>query len=164
MSNSASKEALSSGPFHLPRFTSFPNNLNNRLTISIKNPTDRHLKALVRLDICRNPTTPTSGTFPLTPDEFIVGTTQEDEYNFGLVKVDPHSCKRIERFIDPTELRSTFRVFTLGDYAVYKGKPVGGLLEISVVAGFTDTPSTFGLRQADASTSIPYESWVVARS
>lgn len=156
------KHALSSGPFQLPRFLSFrtPGGQSNRLVISLNNPTDHELEAVVRLDVCLNPTTPTSGTFPLNPGEIIVGTTTETEYNFGLVKVQPHSSERIERFIDATELRGTFRVTAIGNFDVYAGEPVGGKLEISVVAGEQVSSTTFGLLQADVNTSIHYESWV----
>jgi hypothetical protein len=160
------KILLSSGPFHVPDLTTIsapPQFIseNERIVISLKNPTNHKLEAKVRLDICLNPTTPSTGMFPLDNlGEFVIGETTESE-NGIFVKVDPHSCTRIERLVDPNERRATFRVITWGDFNIINGNTAGGRLEISVLVGNHENDNTFGLDEGDASTFIPYGNWFV---
>lgn len=158
---------LSSGPFQVPVLTTIststpnPPSPNERIVISISNPTNRVLEAKVEINISQNPNTSTTGPINLdTLGEFAIGTSGETE-NSIFVQVNPKSTTRIERLIDPSEVRGTFRVFTSGDFALIDSQPAGGGLEISVVVGNQVDLTSFGLDEGDASTFIPYGSFFV---
>ena len=109
------KVTISSGPFHVALENVDTDDIT-RLVITIKNPTQKRLEARVSLGICNNSTDLEEELDSL--GEFATGKSNENEFHFGCIKVNPCSCVRIERFIDDTELRSTFCILATGDFAV----------------------------------------------
>ncbi|KAA9021014.1 hypothetical protein [Niallia endozanthoxylica] len=147
---------MNSGPFHIPTANQ-ANTLNNRIVITIKNHTDRTLQADVIVDAC-------------FPGETVVNLPSVRDLNeatiasFPRADIPGQTCRVYEVPIAPNS-RPFIKVISTGDYAVIEGRPAGGLLEISVVAGegqlLGGGPPVTGLIAADAATFVPYGSWVV---
>ncbi|MGV3487369.1 MAG: hypothetical protein ACO1OC_02120 [Tuberibacillus sp.] len=171
------KTTITTGPFLVPEETGPDFQLgrnNDRLVITLKNPTNKKLKAAVKLGICRQP-------------EFVVGSPwtegesaqvrtfkniHEKEVNLGKHALKPHTCTRIERDIpggaldliaDGDERNAVYRVTATGDFKTCKKscEPVCGKLEISVVAGSTFNPEQPGLEQGDPVTFFRYKDFVL---
>lgn len=146
MSDHHSKKqvTVTSGPVYVPPINSFilyypvP---NNKVVVSLKNPTHKKLEARVNLGIC-SPCPPAAG--PTPPDGSICNNVQkvktmEQEINLGWHKVDPMSCLRLEKFFPDYDLgNSVIRVEAKGDFKVDcdSHNLIGGLLEISSLVGF----------------------------
>lgn len=160
---SQNKVFLTTGPFHVPDVNQ-NNDENNRIVISVTNPTDHKLEAVVKIEAY----TDGSSVFFTLPAEFSLSKTIL--HDFGKVKVDPRTTTRLEAELPPFE-RSQLRVVTKGDYKVEDGRPVSGKLEISSVVGygnilgFNVVVSQFspqpGLHSADAATFFSFSDFVV---
>jgi len=156
------QNTLTTGPFTVPVFeedgTGIP---NNRLVVTIKNPTNTPLTASLTLDACLAPTTPTGGiTFgtPLTMPEQTVQT-------LPTTTIPARSCTTINYDITAYQ-RGTLRLTTTGDYLVGEDKPICGKLEISVTGGYgaaTGGLPDSGLNFGDATMFFRYEDFVVCK-
>lgn len=153
MSSSTHKSevTLNSGVFHIP--TLGPGFItNDRLVITIKNHSNKTLQADVIIDRCL----PGFTGITLPSVRNLAESTLQA---FPRENIPPHTCRVYEVAIAP-DSRPFIKVISTGDYEVIEGRPAGGKLEISVVAGQGRTPFT-GLFAADASTFVPYGDWVV---
>ncbi|SDF28750.1 hypothetical protein SAMN04488542_108116 [Fontibacillus panacisegetis] len=156
MSSSAhhkKKETVTSGPFFVPLLT--PGYApNNRIVVTLKNPTHKKLSVFVSLGICKEcppagwqppqSPAPTPVPGPPPPNQCIdTIKTLEKEISLGFHHVDPMSCLRIEKTFDYYYLGNTvLRVEAKGDFNVDHecNTLLGGLLEISSVVGFINLP------------------------
>lgn len=159
MSSSAhhkKKETVTSGPFLVPFLT--PGYVpNNRIVVTIKNPTHKKLSVLVTLGICKEcpqagwqpSASPASAPAsipgpPPNPNQCVDKIkTLEKEISLGFHHVDPMSCLRLEKTFGYYELGNTvLRVEAKGDFKVDHecNTLLGGLLEISSVVGFVNLP------------------------
>jgi len=145
---------LTTGPFHVPDVNQ-NNDENNRIVISLTNPTDHKLEATVKVENY-------IGFFQFQlPAEFSL--SRAVLHDFGKVEVEPRTTTRLEANLPAFE-RSQLRVVTKGEYKVEEGRPVSGKLEISSVVGngniFIITPVE-GLHSADAATFFRFSDFVV---
>ncbi|WP_313640173.1 hypothetical protein [Paenibacillus sp.] len=157
---------------------------NDKLIITLKNPTHKKLRAQISLGLCPSPNAPValSTSVPLSTsvDTFEVN---ETEINLGSFKVDPMTCLRVEKRFDNYELfDSVIRLTAFGDFEICEDscEPICGLLEITSVVGFsgygggllTALPAEMaalnqayyyysGLLISDPSTFVPYGDWVL---
>ncbi|WP_110932901.1 hypothetical protein [Paenibacillus bouchesdurhonensis] len=137
------KETVTSGPFYVSRYspTLLP---NNRIVVTLKNPTHKKLSAFVTLGICKECPSPQAGG----PGNYVSGCvdkieTLEKEQSLGWHHVEPMSCLRLEKTFDYYDLGNTvLRVEAKGDFNVDKESNtlLGGLLEISSIVGFIWLP------------------------
>ncbi|PEZ78409.1 hypothetical protein [Bacillus sp. AFS017274] len=151
MTTHSKEVTLNSGPFHIPTLNQGGFS-TTRLVITIKNHSEHTLQADVTIDAC----------FPVTPQPEL-STFNIPESNlafFPRMDIPRHSCQVYQVPI-VFDSRPFIKVISRGDYEVIDGRPAGGKLEISVVAG---GQALSGLFVSDASTFIPYGSWVVEES
>ncbi|WP_340007605.1 hypothetical protein MHH52_07325 [Paenibacillus sp. FSL K6-0276] len=128
---------LTTGPVYVPRFNDdFP---NDKLIVTLKNPTHKKLQAQVTLGICNSPNPPAS---PLggggTDNSVQTFEIMETETNLGFFKVDPMTCLRIEKTFVNNQLQdSVIRLTAIGDFKICEDscEPICGFLEISSVVG-----------------------------
>lgn len=152
------KTFLTTGPFHVADVNQNGDD-NNRIVITLTNPTDKKLKASVKIQ------TYTEEPFSIIlPAE--ISLSKKTLHDFGEVKVYPNSTKRLEVDL-PSLKRSVLRVVSKGDYEVEDGRPASGKLEISSVVGngnfiFFDKAAP-GLNSADAATFFAFADFI-ARS
>ncbi|MNI04117.1 hypothetical protein D3C73_570310 [compost metagenome] len=192
------KETVTSGPVYVAPVNSFflvfplP---NNKVVVTLKNPTHKKLEAQVTLGICKQ--CDLLGPPAATPDAGLIDGLSscvqkvkalENEINLGWHEVKPMSCLRLEKFFNDYELGNTvIRISARGDFNVdpESNTLIGGLLEISSVAGFFYAPiydslnlspeaitalqspwisSLYsGLTTADASTFVSFGDYVVVK-
>lgn len=156
------KTFLTTGPFHVPDVNQNGDS-NNRIVISLTNPTSHKLHAFVKIESY-------SDGEPLLftlPTEFSLSKSILND--FGKVEVDPMTTKRLEAELSPFE-HSVLRVVTKGDYKIEDARPLSGKLEISSVIGygnFLANNAVFipekvapGLHSADATTFFRYEDFI----
>ncbi|WP_340007609.1 hypothetical protein MHH52_07335 [Paenibacillus sp. FSL K6-0276] len=151
---------------------------NNKLVVTLKNPTHKKLQAQVTLGLCPTPNPPQA----CTSDSVQTFEVNETETNLGFFKVDPMTCLRIERMFNNYELfDSVIRLTATGDFKICEDscEPICGLLEISSVVGFQEwggsgVPSAFaektalypgyypttGVLVTDPATVVHYGDWV----
>lgn len=149
------ERTLNSGPIHIPTLNQ-AGATNNKVVITIKNNSNRTLQANVIVDACF----PGETTINLPRARNL----EENVFEvFQRTNIPAHTCRVFEVAI-PANSRPFIKVISRGDYEVIKGRPAGGKLEISVVAGngaTNDGNRVTGLSTSDASTFVPYGSWVV---
>ncbi|PLR85827.1 MULTISPECIES: hypothetical protein [Bacillus] len=159
--------AITTGPFHLPLEADSEIQVgrdNDRVIITLKNPTDMKLKACVTLGVCLQPELEKS----TTNQTRVFANIPEKEINLGAHVLKPHTCTRIERNIPGAigtgkdETNAVYRVTAKGDFMVCHNscQPICGLLEISVVGGSIFNPEEPGLEQADPVTFFRYKDFV----
>jgi hypothetical protein len=170
------KIKLTTGPFLISEEVAldFQTGRNNdRLVITLKNPTDKQLKASVKLGICFQPTID-SVQEQNTVQYNVFSDIHEKDFYLGTHELNPHTCTRIERDIPGgildglvngvvlDERNAVYRVTVEGDFKICKKscQPICGLLEVSVVAGSIFNPSIPGIEQADAATFFRYKDFV----
>ncbi len=147
---------LGSGPFHIPTFNQSAN-ANKRLIIIIKNHSKRTLQADVVVDAC----------FPLlndfTPPTEETSLPETTLATFPRTNIPGETCKIYEVAITQNT-KPFINIFSTGDYNVINGRPAGGLLEISVVAGVGAVViggERTGLFFGEPVSFIPYGIWVI---
>lgn len=172
---------ITTGPVYVP-----PINIivpNDKLIVTLKNPTDKKLEAQVTLGLCPSPN-PYPSTQVVGVNNFIQKfEVMENEIHLGWFKVDPMSCLRIEKTFDNYQLfDSVIRLTATGDFKICEDscEPICGLLEISSVVGFsgdwyapflTAIPAEIvtlyqlfyvnsGVVGTDPQTSVLYADWV----
>lgn len=165
---------LTTGPFLIPEEVGTDIQIgrnNDRLVIILKNPTEKELKASVKLGICFQPN---GGPMAeQTNNQFhVFSDIHEKDFSLGTHELNPHTCTRIERDIPgggfdsfevvTDERNAVYRVTVEGDFKICKKtcQPICGLLEVSVVAGSIFNPLEPGLEQADPSTFFRYKDFV----
>lgn len=142
------KETVTSGPFYVPRYA--PGYVpNNRIVVTLKNPTHKKLSVFVSLGICKE--CPPAGWQPSPSPAPVPGPppssnqcvdtikTLEKDISLGFHHVEPMSCLRLEKTFGYYDLGNTvLRVEAKGDFNVDHecNTLLGGLLEISSVVGF----------------------------
>ncbi len=149
------ERTLNSGPIHIPTLNQ-AGATNNRLVITIKNNSNRTLQANVVVDACF----PGNNAINLPSARNIAENVLQA---FPRTNIPARTCRVFEVAITANS-RPFIKVISRGDYEVIKGRPAAGELEISVVAGngaTNDGDRLTGLSTADASTFVPYGSWVV---
>ncbi|GAA0342267.1 hypothetical protein GCM10008967_35810 [Bacillus carboniphilus] len=154
---------LTTAGFHVPDVNQNGDE-NNRIVITLTNPTNRTLKAHVRVESYSEG----EPSFIFLPAEYTLTRTILED--FGKVEVQPNTITRLEAEL-PALDRSTLRVVTKGDYKTEDGNPASGKLEISSVVGYGNTlavnliniPESLapGLHSADTSTLFRYEDYIV---
>lgn len=179
------KVTLTTGPIYVPPVNVIL--LNNKLIVTLKNPTHKKLEAHVSLGLCISPNAALNsqlgGGIGNAVQKYEV---LENEIFLGSFKVDPMTCLRIEREFEEELLDSVIRLEATGDFRICKDscQPICGLLEISSVVGGTDlifsaangnsaasaeltnalrtyyTPPS-GVIGTDPQTHVPYANWVV---
>ncbi|NGM82840.1 hypothetical protein G5B47_10485 [Paenibacillus sp. 7124] len=145
---------ITTGPIYVPPINIFVP--NDKLIVTLKNPTHKKLQATVTLGLCPSPD---SSPSPCAGGGYVNNSVQTFEVNetdihLGTFKVDPMTCLRIERTFDNFELfDSVIRITATGDFEICKDscQPICGLLEISSVVGFS---GSFG---GPFATAIPAE-------
>lgn len=176
---------LTTGPIYVPPVNVIL--LNNKLIVTLKNPTHKKLEASVSLGLCVSPNAALGpqlggGTGNAVQKYEVL----ENDIFLGSFKVDPMTCLRIEREFEDELLDSVIRLEATGDFKICKDscQPICGLLEISSVVGGTDfifsaangnaaayadltnalrayyTPPS-GVIGTDPQTHVPYANWVV---
>lgn len=131
---------LTTGPVYVPPFNIIVP--NDKLIITLKNPTDKKLEAQVTLGLCPSPNTYPSvaGVNYSNGNSVQKFEVMENEIHLGWFKVDPMSCLRIEKTFDNYQLSdSVIRLTATGDFKICEDscEPICGLLEISSVVGFS---------------------------
>lgn len=177
------KATITTGPIYVPPFNIiFP---NDKLIVTLKNPTHKKLKAQVMLGLCPSPNAGGWGTYvpgngTNNVQKFEVN---ETEFSLGWVEVDPMSCLRLEKEFGYDLLDSVIRLTATGDFEICKDSctPICGKLEISSVVGFSGSPIgpnapalpadiaplaayyyvPSGVLGTDPQTHVPYADWVV---
>ncbi|MFJ8236263.1 hypothetical protein ACIQ34_11010 [Ureibacillus sp. NPDC094379] len=149
------ERTLNSGPIHIPTLNQ-AGATNNRLVITIKNNSNRTLQANVIVEACF----PRNTVINLPSVRNLAENVLEE---FRRRNIPAHTCRVFEVAITANS-RPFIKVISTGDYEVIKGRPAAGELEISVVAGNGATNNgdrVTGLSTSDASTFVPFGSWVV---
>ncbi|WP_313640172.1 hypothetical protein [Paenibacillus sp.] len=130
---------LTTGPVYVPPFNDdFP---NDKLIVTLKNPTHKKLQAQVTLGICNSPNPPASSLVAggnHADNSVQTFKIMEIETNLGSFKVDPMTCLRIEKTFVNNQLQdSVIRLTVTGDFKICEDscEPICGLLEISSVVG-----------------------------
>ncbi|WP_340007607.1 hypothetical protein MHH52_07330 [Paenibacillus sp. FSL K6-0276] len=132
---------LTTGPVYVPRFND--DNPNDKLIVTLKNPTHKKLQAQVTLGICNSPNPPQVAGGGGTSNSVQTFEIMETETNLGFFKVDPMTCLRIEKtFVNNQQPNnqlqdSVIRLTATGDFKICEDscEPICGLLEISSVVG-----------------------------
>jgi hypothetical protein len=161
------KEKITTGPFHLPVEIDSELQMgrdNERLIITLLNPTNKKLQASVKLGVCLQPETKAS----INNQYHVFADIPETEINLGTHLLEPHTCTRIERNIPggtgnrSDEINAVYRVTSSGDFKICKNtcEVICGLLEISVVGGSIFNPMEPGLEQGDPVTFFRYKDFV----
>jgi hypothetical protein len=148
---------ITTGPFLVPQEVESElqgGRDNDRLVITLKNPTKKDLKVKVILGVCPEPRKDAQG--PLS----VYKNIPEKEFDLGTFLLKPHTCTRIERNIPGSlgnggfdERNAVYRVAAKGDFNFCPRtyKVLCGLAEISVAGGSVFNYEEPGLEQADAS-------------
>ncbi|HDR3908618.1 MULTISPECIES: hypothetical protein [Bacillus] len=158
---------ITTGPFHVPLEVDSELQVgrdNDRLVITLQNPTHKKLEAFIKLTVCSQPEMEEHDDCKVRVFENI----PEQEVNLGTYVLKPYSCTRIERNIPGAiqegvdERGAIYRITAQGDFMICKEKcePTCGLLEISVVCGSICNPFEFGLEQADPVTFFRYKDFI----
>lgn len=134
---------ITSGPIYVPPINIFVP--NDKLIVTLKNPTNKKLQATVTLGLCPSP-----GNSPCVPcagggggctgNSVQTFEVNETDIHLGTFKVDPMTCLRIEKTFNNYELfDSVIRITATGDFKICEDscQPICGLLEISSVVGFS---------------------------
>ncbi|WP_313799669.1 hypothetical protein [Cytobacillus sp.] len=159
MSSRSKKNTITTGPFLIPEvIDGFE---NNRLVITIKNPTNRPLEAEIVIETCPRPPAPITLPFISNIPEIPV------PIHFGPSIVPPMNCTRIELDIFDFE-GASLRVTSRGDYLVGEDRPLCGKLEIEVIGGQGSVSRTTldlapGLFNADPSLIFHYGDFIVCK-
>ncbi|MBG9451342.1 hypothetical protein ABE67_19160 [Cytobacillus firmus] len=147
---------VSSGPIHIPALNQ-GNLVNDRIVITIKNHSNQSFQASVIVEECR----PDLTTTIMLPSASNI--KERTLASFPKETIPGNKC-RVYNVAIPVNSFPFIKVSSKGDYEAIEGRPAGGKLEISVVAGtgrtLTDIPA-HGLRIADAATFVPYGSWFI---
>lgn len=158
----STKNTITTGPFLVPEVTTDSLD-NNRLVITIKNPTNQPLEAEIEIETCPQPKEPITLPFIANITEIPV------PIHFGPSVVSPMSCTRIE--FDITSFHgASLRVISRGHYLVGEDRPLCGKLEIEVIGGqgsFSKTSPeptlASGLFNVDPSLIFHYGDFVVCK-
>ena len=157
---------LTTGPFHVPALNAI--GPNDRLIVTLKNPTNEPLMAAVMITQCPDLFPPPPPRPGLPTFNFV---TAEDVFAMvPMAIIPPMSCNRLEfsfPFLIPEVGLGTFRVTTKGDYQICNCQPICGKLEISVAGGTSrpaDAPEAFpGLLIGDPNLLFRYENFVLCQ-
>ncbi|AHV96407.1 hypothetical protein [Paenibacillus sabinae] len=135
---------ITTGPVYVAPFNAPSSSaINDKLVVTLKNPTHKKLQAQVTLSLCPSPNPPVvvaGGT--CTGNSVQTFEVNETDIHLGTFKVDPMTCLRIEKTFDNDQLFDTvIRLTATGDFKICEDscEPICGLLEISSVVGSSGT-------------------------